>query len=50
LDDTEEEGAKVLLQMSKPEVGPLKLTAEAAKEAVDEEAVAAPCTLPLRIK
>jgi hypothetical protein len=34
----------------KPKEGPLKLTAEAAKEAAEEEAVAASRTSPLRIK
>ncbi len=41
------EGAKA---EPKPEVGPLKLTAVAATEAAEEEAVTAPCTSPLRIK
>ncbi len=51
MDDMEEEeerpsaGAKAV---PKPKEGPLKLTSGAVKYAAEEEAVAAPCTSPLK--
>ncbi len=51
-DSTDEEDATSAGEKAvpKPKEGPLKLTAEAAKKAAEEEAVAASRTSPLRIK